>query len=64
MPAIFVGTTIRPNQEAQLAEDLGIRIVPIYTGSLSAADGPAATYIDFMRYNVQAIVEALRGGSD
>ncbi len=58
--AIFIGTTTRPNQEAQLAEDLGIRIVPIYTGSLSAADGPAATYIDFMRYNLHAIVEALR----
>ena len=60
--AIFVGTTINPRQETQLAEDLGIQVVPIYTGSLSEADGPAATYIDFMRYNVGKIVGALGAG--
>lgn len=58
--AIFVGTTVNPNLEAQLARDLGIQIVAIYTGSLSDADGPTATYLDFMRYNVGAIVEALK----
>jgi ABC-type Zn uptake system ZnuABC Zn-binding protein ZnuA len=57
--AIFVGTTINPRQETQMAEDLGIQVVSIYTGSLSEADGPAATYIDFMRYNVGKIVGAL-----
>lgn len=60
--AIFVGTTINPQQETQLAEDLGIQVVPIYTGSLSEADGPAANYIDFMRYNVGKIVAALGAG--
>jgi len=34
--------------------------VPIYTGSLSEPGGPAATYVEFMRSNVSAIVEALR----
>jgi manganese/iron transport system substrate-binding protein len=58
--AIFVGTTVNPNLEAQLAQDLGIQIVAIYTGSLSDADGPAATYLDFMRYNVGVIVDALK----
>jgi ABC-type Zn uptake system ZnuABC Zn-binding protein ZnuA len=58
--AIFVGTTINPNLEAQLAQDLGIQIVAIYTGSLSDASGPAATYLNFMRYNVGVIVEALQ----
>jgi ABC-type Zn uptake system ZnuABC Zn-binding protein ZnuA len=34
-------------------------VVALYTGSLSALDGPAATYLDLMRFNVQAIVDAL-----
>jgi ABC-type Zn uptake system ZnuABC Zn-binding protein ZnuA len=58
--AIFVSTTVNPQMERQLAEDLGITVVAIYTGSLSEAEGPAATYIDFMRYNVGAIVAALQ----
>lgn len=58
--AIFVGSTVNPSQADQLARDLGIRVVPVFTGSLSPADGPAATYIDFMRYDVGVIVEALR----
>lgn len=58
--AIFVGTTVNPQLAQQLAQDLGIQVVSIYTDSLSNADGPTPTYIDFMRYNLQAIVNALR----
>ncbi len=57
-----VESTVNPRQAKQLAQDLGIRVVPIFTDSLSAADGPAATYLDFMRYNVGAIVGALGEG--
>jgi ABC-type Zn uptake system ZnuABC Zn-binding protein ZnuA len=57
--AIFVGSTANANLEKQLANDLGITVVPLYTESLSDPNGPAATYLDFMRYNVQAIVTAL-----
>lgn len=60
--AIFVGSTVSPRQAQQLAQDLGIQVVPIFTDSLSAADGPAATYVEFMRYNVGAIVGALGEG--
>ncbi len=60
--AIFVGSTVNPRQAQQLAQDLGIAVVPIFTDSLSAADGPAATYLNFMRYNVGAIVDALGEG--
>lgn len=59
--AIFVGSTVNPRQAERLAQDLGIRVVPIFTDSLSAADGPAPTYLDFMRYNVAAIVAVLQG---
>jgi ABC-type Zn uptake system ZnuABC Zn-binding protein ZnuA len=60
VPAIFVGTTVNPDLEQQLADDLGIDLVPVYSDSLSDADGPAATYIEMMRYTVNAIAEALR----
>ena len=58
--AIFVGTTITPDIAQQLAADTGIQVVILYTGSLSDEGGPAASYVDFMRYNVTAIVNALK----
>ncbi len=60
VPAIFVGTTVSDQLARQIANDAGVQVVPLYTGSLSPLDGPAATYIDFMRYNVEAIVGALQ----
>ena len=59
VPAIFAGTTVNPQTAQVLADDLNIEMVSIYTGSLSAADGPAATYQDFIRTNVERIVTAL-----
>lgn len=59
-PAIFVGTTVNTQLAERIATDTGVTMVPLYTGSLSDADGPAATYLDMMRYNVSAIVEALQ----
>ena len=60
VPAIFVGSTVNPRLADQLAQDLGVQVVPIYTDSLSDASGPAATYVDMMRSNVAAIVAALQ----
>lgn len=59
VPAIFVGTTINPSLAQQIAADTGIRVVSLYTGALSESDGPAATYLDFMRYTVNALVDGL-----
>jgi ABC-type Zn uptake system ZnuABC Zn-binding protein ZnuA len=58
--AIFIGTSANPDQVAQLAEDLGIEVVAIYGEALSDPDGPAATYLDMMGFNVAAIVNALQ----
>ncbi|MCB9154328.1 MAG: zinc ABC transporter substrate-binding protein [Caldilineae bacterium] len=58
--AIFVGNTINEALAQRVADDLAIQLVQIYTGSLSAADGPAASYLDYMRYNTEAIVNALQ----
>jgi ABC-type Zn uptake system ZnuABC Zn-binding protein ZnuA len=60
VPAVFVGRSVNPKLAARVAEDTGIRLVPLYTGSLSEAGGEAGTYIDFMRYDVGAIVAALK----
>lgn len=60
VPAIFVSTTVNPGMAEQLARDTGVQVVPLYTGSLSDADGPAGTYLAFMRYDVGKMVEALR----
>jgi len=45
---------------AQVAQDTGTKLVFLYTGSLSEAGGEADSYIKFMRYNVNTIVEALK----
>jgi manganese/iron transport system substrate-binding protein len=58
--AVFVGTTVNPHLAEQLAEDTGMQVVSLYTGSLSEAGGPAATYVALMRHDVSAIVAALR----
>lgn len=57
--ALFVGRSANPTLIDRIADDLGIPVVPLYTGSLSGEDGPASTYLQFMRYDVRAIVEAL-----
>jgi len=59
-PAIFVDTTVNPKMSERIASDTGVTLVRLYTGSLSAADGPAANYIEMMRYNVEAILTALK----
>jgi ABC-type Zn uptake system ZnuABC Zn-binding protein ZnuA len=59
-PAIFVDSTINPALAERIAADTGAQVVRLYSASLSEPGGPAATYIELMRYNVTAIVEALR----
>lgn len=60
-PAIFLETGSNPQLAEQIARETGIQVVSgLYTHSPSPADGPAPTYLDMIRYNVRAIVEALR----
>jgi len=58
--AVFVSSTINPNLADQVAQDTGIKVVQVYVGSLSTADGPADSYPNLMRYNVSAFVDALK----
>jgi manganese/iron transport system substrate-binding protein len=58
--AVFVGQTANPALAERVTQDTGTRLVTLYGESLSKPDGPAPTYLDFMRYNVNAIVKALK----
>ena len=60
VPAIFTETTVSDSLAKQIADESGAQIVSLYTGSLSESDGPAATYIDYTRFNATQITEALR----
>ncbi len=58
--AIFVGEDTSDQLARQIAEESGVRVVRVYHASLTPPDGPAPDYLAYMRYNVSAIVEALR----
>lgn len=58
--AVFVGREINPAISRQVAQDTGVKLVYIYSGSLGQAGSGVETYLDYMRYNVQAIVDALK----
>lgn len=60
VPVIFVGATVNQSLASRVANDTGTKLVQIYTGSLTDADGPASSYIDYIRYNVNAIVTAIK----
>lgn len=59
--AIFLETGTNPQLAQQVAQDTGVKVVTgLYTHSVSQAGGPAPTYIEMMKYNTRAIVEALK----
>lgn len=59
-PAIFVDASDNPALAQQIANETGVKVVTdLHLESLTN-DGPAATYIDLMKYNVTKIVEALQ----
>ncbi len=58
--AVFVDSAVNPTLSQRVAEDTHVHLVTFYSGSLSAADGPAGNYLDYIRYNVGVIVSALK----
>jgi ABC-type Zn uptake system ZnuABC Zn-binding protein ZnuA len=59
IPAIFVTSVANPALAQRLAEDAGVQLVTLQGHSLTNDQGAASSYLDLMRYNVRAIVEAL-----
>lgn len=61
VPAVFAENIGQAGVLERIAQEAGVTLGPrLYTDALSAAGGPADTYLALMRYNVAAIVGALR----
>ena len=59
--AVFLETGTNPQLARQLAQETGIKVVTdLHTHSISSPSGPAPSYIEMMKYNTSAIVNALR----
>ena len=61
--AVSVGSTVNPALAQRVAEDTGIKLVFLFTGSLTEPGGEADSYLGYVKYNVGAIVEGLRQGT-
>ena len=59
IPAVFIGSVVPPGLAEQIAADTGTRLITLYTGALSGPEGPAATYLEMMRFDVESIVGGL-----
>jgi ABC-type Zn uptake system ZnuABC Zn-binding protein ZnuA len=59
VPAIFIGVDTNPRLAEQIAGDLDIQVIELYTSSLGPVGGPADSYLEMMQYNVLAIKQAL-----
>jgi ABC-type Zn uptake system ZnuABC Zn-binding protein ZnuA len=60
-PAIFLETGANPQIADQIAQETGVKVVSnLYTESITASGGDAPTYIDMLKFDTLAIVEALR----
>jgi manganese/iron transport system substrate-binding protein len=60
VPAVFTESTVNPKLAEQVAQDTGVKLVPLYSGSLGEAGSGAESYILLIRFDVRAIVDALR----
>jgi ABC-type Zn uptake system ZnuABC Zn-binding protein ZnuA len=60
VPAVFGESTVNPKLAQQVADDTGVELVALYSGSLGEPGSGAETYVLLIRYNVGAIVNALK----
>ncbi|MBS1210125.1 MAG: periplasmic solute binding family protein [Proteobacteria bacterium] len=59
--AVFMENMSNAKLISQLARDAGVTLAgELYPDALSKADGPAPTYLNLMRYNVNQIAEAMK----
>ena len=63
VPAVFLESIANPRLAEQIARESGAKIGGrLYSDALSAADGPAGTYIALMKHNISQIEKALVAG--
>lgn len=60
--AIFAENTVNAETAQQVATESGASFYTLYSDSLGEPGGEAGTYLDYIRYNVTTIVQALSGG--
>ena len=60
---LFVESSIDPDYIEQVSHETGVPIFPeyLFTDSLSEVNGPAATYLAFLRHNLATIYAGLTG---
>lgn len=58
--AIFAESTVSPKLVQQVAEDTAVKLIPLYSGSLGEPGSGAETYIRLIRFDTEAIVDALK----
>ena len=62
IPVVFSESTISPKPAQQVARETGARYGGVlYVDSLTAANGPAPTYLQLMEYNAKTIVKGFSG---
>ncbi|NJL08851.1 MAG: metal ABC transporter substrate-binding protein [Methylacidiphilales bacterium] len=60
IPAVFLENVTDPRLVKRIADETGAKIGgTLYSDALTAADGPAPTYIDLIRHNIEALTGAL-----
>lgn len=59
--ALFVENINNPRLLNSIAEETGVAIGgSLYSDALSESVGPAATYLDMMRFNIESLIKALK----
>jgi len=62
--AIFLEHNANPRLVQRLAAETGMPVSgTLYADMLSASDGPAASYVDMMQYNLRTLVDGIKNGS-
>jgi manganese/iron transport system substrate-binding protein len=60
VPAVFTESTVNPKLAEQIAQDTGAKLVSLYSGSLGGPGSGVESYLELIRFDVSAIVEALQ----
>jgi ABC-type Zn uptake system ZnuABC Zn-binding protein ZnuA len=60
VPAVFTESTVSNRLAEQVAEDTGVALIPLYTGSLGAPGSGAESYVLLIRHTANAIVSGLK----
>jgi len=59
IPAVFVGPQVNSSLAEQIAAETGAKIVILHTASLGVPENGKISYLDFMKFNTNLIVDAL-----